>query len=57
MAMAARERTTEVSVLRTLGFRRNQVVGMVIGESLAVGVLGSALLGVGVDFALLIRIA
>ncbi len=43
MAMAARERTTEVSVLRTLGFRRNQVLGMVIGESLAVGVLGSAL--------------
>ena len=47
MAMAARERTTEVSVLRTLGFRRNQVLGMVIGESLAVGVLGSAL-GLGV---------
>lgn len=43
MAMAARERTTEVSVLRTLGFRRNQVLGMVVGESLAVGVLGSAL--------------
>ena len=43
MAMAARERTTEVSVLRTLGFRRNQVIGMVLGESLAVGVLGSAL--------------
>ena len=41
MAMAARERTTEVSVLRTLGFRRNQVIGIVIGESLAVGVLGS----------------
>ena len=55
MAMAARERTTEVSVLRTLGFRRNQVVGMVIGESLAVGVLGSAF-GVGLT-ALLIRIA
>lgn len=50
MAMAARERTTEVSVLRTLGFRRNQVLGMVIGESLAVGLLGS-LLGVGVTAA------
>ncbi len=46
MAMTARERTTEVSVLRTLGFRRNQVLGMVIGESLAVGVLGAAL-GIG----------
>ena len=43
MAMAARERTTEVSVLRTLGFRRNQVIGMVIGESLLVGVFGSVL--------------
>jgi len=53
MAMAARERTTEVSVLRTLGFRRNQVMGMVIGESLAVGALGTAL-GVGLT-ALAIR--
>lgn len=50
MAMAARERTTEVSVLRTLGFRRNRVLGMVVGESLAVGVLGSAL-GVAVTAA------
>lgn len=53
MAMAARERTTEVSVLRTLGFRRNQVIGMVLGESLAVGVFGS-LLGIGIA-SLLIR--
>ena len=55
MAMAARERTTEVSVLRTLGFRRNQVIGMVLGESLAVGVLGSAL-GLGLT-AVLIQLA
>ena len=52
MAMAARERTTEVSVLRTLGFRRNQVIGMVLGESLTVGVFGS-LLGIGIASVLL----
>jgi putative ABC transport system permease protein len=42
MAMAARERTTEVGVLKTLGFRNGQVMGMVILESLAVGILGAA---------------
>jgi putative ABC transport system permease protein len=45
MAMAARERTREVSVLRTLGFRKSQVVTMVILEAVAVGVFG-ALLGI-----------
>ena len=43
MAMAARERTTEVCVLRTLGFDRARVIGTVMGESLIVGVLGSLL--------------
>ncbi len=52
MAMAARERTREVSVLRTLGFQRSQVVGMVVGEALAIGVLGS-LAGALLAFALL----
>ncbi|REK06258.1 MAG: ABC transporter permease [Acidobacteria bacterium] len=45
MAMAARERTTETAVLRTLGFQRPAVLGMVLGEALLVGGLG-ALLGV-----------
>ena len=45
MAMAARERTREVSVLRTLGFRKSQVVTMVILEAVAVGVIG-ALVGI-----------
>lgn len=44
MAMAARERTTEVGVLKTLGFRNGQVLSLVIMESLAVGLLG-ALIG------------
>ncbi len=43
MAMAARERTTEVAVLRTLGFGKGQVIGVVVGEALVIGVLGSAL--------------
>lgn len=43
MAMGARQRTAEVAVLRTLGFRRHQVMGVVVCESLVVGVLGAAL--------------
>ncbi|MEO1368267.1 MAG: FtsX-like permease family protein [Acidobacteriota bacterium] len=46
MAMAARDRTREVAVLRTLGFRRGQVTSLVLLESLLVGVLG-AVLGAG----------
>jgi putative ABC transport system permease protein len=45
MAMAARERTSEVAVLRTLGFRKGQVVAMVVLEAVLVGLLGG---GVGV---------
>lgn len=52
MAMIARERTTEVAVLKTLGFRRHHVVGMVLGESVAVGVAG-AVLGCALAFTLL----
>lgn len=43
MAMAARERTSEVAVLRTLGFRKGQVVSLVVAESVAVGLLGAGL--------------
>ncbi len=43
MAMASRERTTEVAVLRTLGFTRSRVLAIVLFESLAVGVLGAAI--------------
>ena len=41
MAMAARDRTREVAVLRTLGFRTGQVTGLVLGESVLVAVLGA----------------
>jgi putative ABC transport system permease protein len=43
MAMAARERTREVAVLRTLGFRRKHVVSMVVLEAVAVGLAGAVL--------------
>ncbi len=43
LAMAARERTRELSILKTLGFRRRQLVALVVSESLAVGLLGAAL--------------
>ena len=43
MAMASRERTTEIAVLRTLGFTRTSVLAIVLFESLSVGLLGAAL--------------
>jgi putative ABC transport system permease protein len=44
MAMSIRERTGEIAILRTLGFRPGQVLGMVIAESVFIAVAG-ALLG------------
>ena len=46
MAMTVRERSAEVAVLKTLGFRRAQVLAMFVGESVAVALLGG-LIGVG----------
>jgi putative ABC transport system permease protein len=43
MAMAARERTAELGVLKTLGFGGGQLLRLVLGESVAVGLLGAAL--------------
>ena len=45
MAMAARERVTEIAVLRTLGFPRPAILGMVLGEGMVLGVLGGLLGG------------
>ncbi|HYH45350.1 MAG TPA: FtsX-like permease family protein [Thermoanaerobaculia bacterium] len=41
MAMAARERTTEVAVLKTLGFSQGQVLSLVLLEALVVGLAGA----------------
>jgi putative ABC transport system permease protein len=40
MAMSIRERTREVAVLKTLGFRRQTILGLFIGESVAIAALG-----------------
>ncbi len=45
MAMTVRERSAEVAVMKTLGFRRWQILAMFMGDSLAVSLIGG-LLGV-----------
>jgi putative ABC transport system permease protein len=45
MAMSARERVTEIAVLRTLGFQRGTILGLVLGESVLLSLFGG-LLGV-----------
>jgi putative ABC transport system permease protein len=46
MSIAVRERRTEIAVLKTLGFTSRQVMGLVVAESILIGVLGGAL-GIG----------
>jgi putative ABC transport system permease protein len=43
MSMAVRERRTEIAVLKTLGFGSGKVMGLIVAESLFLGVLGGAL--------------
>ena len=43
MAMAARERVTEIAVLRTLGFQKVTILGMILGESILLSLLGGVL--------------
>lgn len=43
MAQAVRERTNELAVLKTLGFSRGKVLGLVLAESCAIAVLGGGL--------------
>src|SRR6202041_2109402 len=45
MAMSIRERTREVAVLRTLGFTRGRILKLLLGESIAISLIGG-LLGV-----------
>ena len=46
VAMTVRERASEVAVLKTLGFRRRHILGMLVGESVGVALLGGVI-GVG----------
>jgi len=43
MAMSIRERTREVAVLRTIGFTRGKILGLYVGESVTVALLGGIL--------------
>jgi putative ABC transport system permease protein len=46
MSIAVRERRKEIGVLKTLGFTSRQVMGLIVAESLLIGVFGG-LLGIG----------
>jgi putative ABC transport system permease protein len=51
MAMSLRERTTEIAVLKAIGFPRTRVLTMILGEScLIAGVGGAAGLAIGSAF-------
>lgn len=43
MAMTARERVTEIAVLRTLGFQKSTIVSLILGESLVIALVGGVL--------------
>ncbi|HUI66173.1 MAG TPA: ABC transporter permease, partial [Bacteroidota bacterium] len=51
IVMAARERTKEYAVLKTLGFSRFHITGLIAGESLLIAVVGGAI-GLGLTFPL-----
>ncbi len=40
VAMSARERTTQIAVIRALGFRRGQVLALVLSEAMVLAILG-----------------
>ncbi len=52
MAMSIRERTREVAVLKTLGFTRQNVLGLFVSEAMALAVLGGVI-GVGLAYLLI----
>ena len=43
VAMSVRERVREVGVLKTLGFTQQKILGLLLGEALAISLLGGAL--------------
>jgi putative ABC transport system permease protein len=43
MAQSVRERTSEVGVLKTLGFSNGSILGLVLGESVLIAVIGGGL--------------
>jgi putative ABC transport system permease protein len=47
MAMSIRERTREVAVLKTLGFTRETVLGLFVGEAVTLSLIGGLLGALG----------
>lgn len=43
MAMSIRERVTEISVLKAVGFQRGRILAMVLGEAVLISAVGGAL--------------
>ena len=43
VAMSARERVTEIAVMRTLGFGRGHILGFILSESVLMSLLGGVL--------------
>ena len=43
VAMSARERVTEIAVMRTLGFRRGHILSFILSESVLMSLLGGVL--------------
>ena len=52
MAMSMRERTTEIAVLKAIGFQRGSVLYLVLGESCVIALIGG-LLGVAIGSGLI----
>ena len=58
MAMSVRERVREVGVLKTLGFTRETILGMILGESVVLAAIGGAIgLGLAAGLCYLVRMA
>jgi len=51
VAMAVRERTREMAILRTLGFRRVEILQLVLGEAVTTSFVGG-ILGIALGFVL-----
>ncbi|HTL28470.1 MAG TPA: FtsX-like permease family protein, partial [Tepidisphaeraceae bacterium] len=52
VAMAVRERTREVGILRTLGYTPSEILGLVLGEAVVISVIGG-IFGLGLGWLLL----
>jgi putative ABC transport system permease protein len=52
MAQSVRERTSELAVLKTLGFSNGKIVGLVLAETLMIALVGGGL-GLGLTWVLM----